>query len=147
MSAVPLPRRRLRPFERARAPHLRVVPTPKRRHTALFVLLYLLIAGATVLGAVSLNAMAAGDAVEARELDAALVENERRYGQLVAEVAELESPERIRAAALELGMVPSDAPRYLVVQRVLPADGAARDAVVDAGETTDPMKPVLSQER
>jgi hypothetical protein len=43
--------------------------------------------------------------------------------------------------------VRAESPRYLVVERVLPADGAADRAVVDAGETADPLKPVLSAER
>lgn len=145
MTALPLPvRRRVRPAAR---PHLRVVRAPRRRHTVLFTLLYLLVAGATVFGAVTFNAMAAGDAVEARTLEREVVQAERRYGLLVAEVASLENPDRVRRVATKLGMVPADSPRYLVVERALPADGASQESTVDPGETTDPIKPVLSAER
>ncbi|MDX1657264.1 MAG: hypothetical protein R3343_00445 [Nitriliruptorales bacterium] len=112
-----------------------------------FTLLYLLVAGATVFGAVSLNALAAGDAVAARTLEREVVEAERKYGLLVAEVARLEDPDRVRRAAEKLGMIPADSPRYLLVQRSLPADGRSREELVAPGETTDPMKPVLSAER
>ena len=112
-----------------------------------FTLLYLLVAGATVFGAVSLNALAAGDAVAARTLERDVADAERRYGLLVAEVARLEDPDRVRRVAEKLGMIPADSPRYLLVQRSLPADGLSREEIVDPGETTDPMKPVLSAER
>lgn len=145
MTALPVPvRRRVRPDGR---PDLRVVRAPRRRHTLVFTLLYLLVAGGTVFGAVSFNAVAAGDAVQAHRLEREVVEAERRYGLLVAEVARLEDPGRVRRAAVKLGMVPADPPRYLIVERSLPADGAAQEATVDPGETTDRMKPVLSAER
>ncbi|MDX1619784.1 MAG: hypothetical protein R3320_02255 [Nitriliruptorales bacterium] len=120
---------------------------PRKRHVVVFTLLYLLVAGGTVFGAVSLNALAAGDAVTARTLESQVTEAERDYGLLVAEVAQLEDPERVRRAALELGMVPADSPRYLLVERSLDGDGVTQEALVDAGDTTDPMKPVLSAER
>lgn len=145
MSAVPLPvRRQTRPARRA---HLRVVVPPRRRHVLLFTLLYLVVAAGTVFGAVTLNALAAGDAVTAHSLETQVLESERRYGLLVAEVARLEDPARVRAAAEKLGLVAVDQPRYLLVERTLPADGAPDEAVVAPGDTTDPMKPVLSAER
>lgn len=145
MTALPVPvRRRVRPDGR---PDLRVVREPRRRHTLLFTLLYVLVAGGTVFGAVSFNAVAAGDAVAAHRLERQVVEAERRYGLLVAEVAQLEDPGRVRRVALKLGMVPGDPPRYLLVERHLPADGVARESIVGPGETTDRMKPVLSAER
>jgi cell division protein FtsL len=127
--------------------HLRVVREPRRRHALLWALVTMVVAAGLVFGTVSINALAAGNAVEARELEAAVNEAEQRYGELVAEVARLEDPARIEQAAAELGMVRAESPRYLVVERVLPADGAADRAVVDAGETADPLKPVLSAER
>lgn len=144
MTALPLRRTRPRPGRRA---HLRVVRQPRRRHLTVFLLAALLLAGATVFGTVSLNAMAAGDAVVARQLEADVVAAERRYGHLIAEVAALESPERVRRAALELGMEPATEPRYLILDRTLPSDLEQRREAVGAGETADPLKPVLSQER
>lgn len=145
MSAV-TPLRRPRPAPAPRRPHLRVVPEHRPRHTVVYALAITLVLAATVFGTVSLNALAASDAMAAHELDQEVAEAERRYSQLVAEVAALEDPARIRQAALDQGMVPADSPRYLFLERVLPADGAVTDAV-DPGETTDPMKPVLSAER
>lgn len=127
-------------------PQLRVVPEPKRRHPVHFILLYVALGAATVFGALSLNALAAGDAVAARELERQVVEAEREYALLVADVAELENPARIRQAGLDLGMVPAGSVRFLVVEDTLPADGATPDLVADGG-TTDPLKSVLSAER
>lgn len=140
MSAVTAPRRV--PARPASAPrrarrHLRVVEERPRRHPVLFLLLYLATGILVVLAAVSLNALAAGDAVRARELDNRVQLAERQYELLVAEVARLENPERIRAAAEELGMVPAADPRYLSPGRGLPADGMEAEA-------TDPVKPLIS---
>lgn len=133
------PRQRSREDER----HLRVAPPPGRRHTLRYALAALVVAGAAVFGAVSLNAMAAGEAVRAEELQQRVVEARRAHDQLVAEVARLEAPDRIRHAARELGMVPAPTRHYLTSARPLPSDGAPGRAV-RAGETTDPLKPVLS---
>lgn len=145
MSALPVRRPRAR-TEGQRRPRLRVVPEHKPRHTLAFLLLYVAVAAGSVFAAVSLNALAAGDAVEARQLEQAVVDQEREYGRLVAEIARLEDPGRIRQAAADLGMVSADTPRYLFIDRPLPVDGSTDDSVV-AGETTDPLKPVLSAER
>jgi hypothetical protein len=130
-----------------RRDHLQVVVEPRRRHTLRYVLLYVVLAGATVFGTVSLNALAAGDAVAARQLDQRVTVAERDYAQLVADVARLEDPARIRAAAIELGMVPAGSVRFLTVDRTLPADGVTPDLVATADEATDPLKSVLSVER
>lgn len=148
MSAVPAPSRRaVHRTDERRRPDLRVVPEPRPRHTLRFALLYLVLAGATVFGTVSLNALAAGDAVAAHELEQRVVTAERDYALLVADVARLEDPARIRSAALELGMVPAGSVRFLVVDRTLPADGVTPDLVAGADEATDPLKPVLSVEK
>lgn len=144
MTATPQRKPRTGPSRRA---HLRVVREPRRRHLTMFLLVALLLAGGTVFATVSLNAMAAGDAVRARTLEADVAEAERRYGHLVAEVASLENPERVRRAAIQLGMVPATAPEYLVLERNLPADRRQQQQAVAPGETTDALKPVLSQER
>ena len=145
MSAVTArtPARRRTPTRRR---HLRVVAEPRRRHTLAFALSSILLAAATVFGTVTLNALAAGDAVAADSLERDVAAQERAYGALVAEVAQLEDPARIEAAAAELGLVRARAPRTVQLARVLPADGAG-DGAVTAGTTTDPLKPVLSVER
>lgn len=149
MSAVTAPLRRspaAEPTPRRRG-HLRVVPETRKRHTLRYVLLSLALTGATVFGTVSLNALAAGDAVAARQLEQRVVQAERDYAILVADVAQLEDPARIRQAALDLGMIPAGSVRFLPVDRTLPADGVDPDLVAQADEATDPLKSVLSVER
>lgn len=138
--------------------HLRAVVAPEAtpradaaaeprsgRRTLVLLLATAAVAVAVVFGIVGLNALAANAAVEARALEREVGAAERRYAELVAVVAAKEDPARIRARALELGMVPSTAARHLVLSRTLEADGLRRtqdDAVV-----ADPLKPVLTQER
>lgn len=109
-----------------------------RRHPVLFLVVYFVVATLIVLGAVSLNALAAGDAVEAREMTRAVELAERTHGQLVAEVASLENPTRIRQAAQEAGMVPASEPRFLEPGRPLPVDAAP------STPGDDTLKPLLS---
>lgn len=147
MSAVTAPLRRAPiPTPRTRAPHLRVVQAPRRRHTLAYLVAVVLTIAAGVFAAVALNALAAATAVEARALEAEVVEAERHYAHLVAEVAALEDPARIRDAALELGLVPAGPGRYITLERNLPADGAA-PVTQHPGATADPLKPILSAER
>lgn len=144
MSAATAPSRQpaLAPVPRARRErdrrHLRVVEEQPRRHPVAFLALYLALATAVVLGAVSLNALAAGDAVQARELGRAVEIAERDHGLLTAEVASLENPVRIRQAAEKAGLVKADSPRFLEPGRTLPAD------VAPTAPTDDEMKPLLS---
>lgn len=143
MSAVPVSRPKRAP-SRTHRPRLRVVAERQRRHTLRFVLAFLVAGAALVFGAVTLNALAASDAVTARELERTVVEAERTYAQLVAEVASLADPGRIRQVAQdELGMVRPEGVRHLVLNRNLPADGHVAEAV-GVGTTTDPVKPVLT---
>jgi hypothetical protein len=147
VSAVTAPLKRARPGrDPDRRRHLRVVEEPRKRHTLLFALLTIAIVGGAVFGTVTLNALAAAHAVEARELDARVAEAERTYAQLVADVAALEAPARIRAAALELGLEPAGPGRHVVLTRALPADGAVPDIGLP-GQAADPLKPLLSVER
>lgn len=142
MSAVaPLKRARPEPATR-RGRHLRVVDEPTTRHTLAYALGMILVLGGAIFGTVSLNALAAAASVEARELDARVADAERTYAQLVADVAALEDPARIRAAALELGLVPAGPGRHVVLERNLPADGATSPTEVFQG-TPDPIKPLL----
>jgi hypothetical protein len=146
VSAVTAPLKRTRTVAAPdRRPHLEVVGEPVRRHTFLYALLIMATLAGAIFGTVTLNALAAATAVEARELDARVATGERLYAQLVADVAALEDPARIRAAAEELGMVASGPGRLLVLERNLPADGAV-SAVDSPSGAADPLKPVLSLE-
>lgn len=143
MSAATAPRQRPlaappRPHRDRVRRHLRVVEEQPHRHPVAFMVAYLVLAGVVVLGAVSLNALAAGDAVEARELTRAVEQAERANGLLVAEVATLEDPARVRQAAATAGLVPADGPRFLEPGRALPSDTAPR------GPASDELKPLLS---
>lgn len=143
MSVATAPLRSARP---GRGRHLQVVDEPPRRHTLVYLLAIVVVIAGTVFGAVALNALAAGSAVDARRLDAHVFEAERTYAQLVADVAALEDPARIRDAALDLGLVPAGPGRHVALERNLPADGATTTVEVLDG-TADPLKPVLSVER
>jgi len=104
----------------------------------LYLALSLAFATLVVLGAVSLNALAAGGAVEARELAQQVELAERTNGLLVAEVASLENPARIRQAAVDAGLVPAEDPRFLEPGRALPSDTAP------SAPSDDRLKPLLS---
>lgn len=148
MSALQLPRRVIRRV--AGTPRLAVAPTPRlvvvpppARHPLALTVTSLLLLGVAVFMAVTFNALAADEAVHARQLDLRLRSAEAEYSQLLAEVAALESPARISAAAEELGLVRVEHPRQLHVRRLLPADGAA-DVEPAPGERTDRLKPLLA---
>lgn len=126
-------------------PPLALAPDPAR-HPVLLTVASLLVLATAVFGAVTFNALAADEAVRARELDTSLRGAESTYSQLLAEVATLESPARIAATAEELGMVRVEHPRQLHVQRLLPADGAA-DAAPAPGARTDRLKPLLADQQ
>ena len=143
MSAVTAPRRspvRDLPPSRRERRHLRVVEEVPKRHPVAFLLLYLATGVGVVLGAVSLNALAAGDAVTARELESQVDVEARQHELLIAEVASLEDPERIRTIAEGLGMVPAAEPRFLEPGRGLPSDRVPP-------ATGDPVKPLLTAGR
>ncbi|MFP4635337.1 MAG: hypothetical protein ACLFRD_05715 [Nitriliruptoraceae bacterium] len=144
MSAVPAPLRRR--SQEAEQRHLEVVEPPAVRHTLAYALVIITVLGAAIFGAVSFNALAAAAAVEARALEAEVADAERSYGQLVADVAALEDPARIREAAEDLGMVPAGSVRYVSVERSLPADGAVPPTDTGQG-SPDPLKPLLSAEQ
>lgn len=127
-------------------PQLRVVEDPPKRHTLAYALVMVVLLGASVFGAVTLNALAAGEAVRARELQVQVADAERAYSALIADVAALEDPGRIRDAAHELGLVPAGPARHVVVDRNLPADGVVVEAILPE-TTSDPVKPILSAER
>lgn len=124
---------------RRRRRHLRPVLEGPRSHPLLFFVLYAAIAIGAVVGAVTLNALAAEDAVRMRQLDAKVADAERAYGELVAQVAALEDPERIRMLAEQMGMEPTRQ-RHVVPAQSLPDDHAA-------ASTEDPLKPVRTAQR
>lgn len=140
MSAVPVPTRRA-----PRRPHLQVVRPARPVPTLVYALATIALVAAAVFGTVTLNALGAAQAVEARELDLRIAEAERIYGQLVADVASREDPAAIREAALDLGLVPAGPSRHLPLDRALPADGAGGETL--PGDAADPLKPVLSADR
>ena len=144
MSAVALQQpRRLRAVAAPTAEAEAVVASGRR--TLLLTLATAVLIVAAVFGIVGLNAMTADLAVDARALELQVGEAERRYAELVAEVAAKEDPGRIRERALAMGLVPSTAARHLVLSRGLDADGLRRP---DGGPAlADPLKPVLTQER
>ena len=105
-------------------PELRVVDRP-RHHRRYLVLLVLTLA-LGVFGVVSLHALAAEAAFQARALEAEVDGLAQRSTELAAEVAALESPDRIHAIATgELGMVPARQPGYLVLDEPAGPSGPA----------------------
>lgn len=144
MSAVTAPLKRTNgDVAERRRRHLRVVEDTSVRHSLFYVVVILFVAGAAIFGAVALNALAAAESVRAHTLQAEVTAAEREYSQLVADVAALEDPGRIRQAALDMGMVRDGPSRHVTVRRNLPADGAA-DLAEARGRGPDPLKPVLS---
>lgn len=139
----------------ARPDHLRVVaPSERVRRRLTPATGVLLTAGlfATLfLVAIAHTVLVQGQ-IRLDELDARLAAEQARYQELRTEVAGLESPERVVAAAEELGMV---SPQDLVyLQPAAPASGAPAAAVgpdtaddataADAADTTwSVIKPLL----
>ena len=101
MSALQLPRRVLRRVQDR--PSLMVVPPPAR-HPLLLTVCSMLLVGIAVFGAVTFNALAADEAVQARALDDRLRVAEAEYSQLLAEVAALDTLNaRLISRALAVG--------------------------------------------
>lgn len=144
MTALPALRRAPRRSPATSRPPLRVVVV-SARHRAAWVVASLGVMVLAVLAAVSLSAMAADESARIAELDALTRVAEVTHGQLVTEVAALESPARIAAEAERLGLVRVDHPRRLDVQRLLPADGVVHDDG-PVGRGSDLLKPLLAQD-
>lgn len=140
VALAPAPDRRPAP-PRPAAPirrHLRVVgPSERVRRrltpaagvlltAALFALLLLIAISHTLL---------VQNQVKLDGIDQQLVEEQARYQSLRRQVAEMESPERIVAAAQELGMVTPDDLVYLQPDAPAASSDATDDA--DAGISTD----------
>lgn len=123
-------------------PNLRVVAP--RRHTGRYVVLLVVVALLGITGVVSLSALAAEAAFEARALQAETRELVVRYDELTAEVAALEAPARVRAVAEdELGMVPVTEPAFLLAEARTERTEDESRAALENGEVADRIKPVL----
>ncbi len=142
MSAAPL--RLIRGQGASSRPHLELITADSRSSRRALVLL--IIAAIGVFGVVSVGAKTAEAAVEVRSLEADVEGMKQRYELLTADVAELESPDRIRRVAVDkLGMIEADELQFVVV------DGTGRfalhDPVVDRqveNGFTDKVKQVLA---
>src|ERR671919_2227876 len=122
MTAVPL--RLVRTEGTSSTSRLRLVTTNPR--SSRFALVLLVIAAIGVFGVVSVGAKTAEAAMQVRALENDVDELKRDYELLTAEVAELESPDRIRRVAVnQLDMVEPDDPSFVVV------DGQGRFALHD----------------
>ncbi|HEX9765602.1 MAG TPA: hypothetical protein VGA36_02490 [Nitriliruptorales bacterium] len=142
MSAVSVPVPGARPP--ARRPALRLVTDERSRPRMPWILLLAVLFGGAVFASLTMTALAAEDAVLARELANDVTRAEREYARLVAEVATLESPERIAVMAEKMGMVRTAVPRALLVDRPLDADVDGQGALLADG---DGLKPLLTEQR
>ena len=145
-AAAPAPRRRDK--EEAKRPPLRVVQPGERqrrrraeeaqaksrpRHTRLLVACTVLVVGAALFGLVAAHVMLTQNQFRLEKLERLAADEQARYERLRPQVAELESPARIVAAAQErLGMVPPASVKYLTP--VVPPSQAQQQA---AGTTTN----------
>lgn len=141
MSAVPL--RLVRTEGASSTSRLRLITTDPR--SSRFALLLLVIAAVGVFGVVSVGAKTAEAAMQVRSLESDVDQLKRDYELLTAEVAELESPDRIRRVAVNrLGMVEANDPEFVEV------DGQGRLALHDRDDGsvddsfTDKVKQVLA---
>lgn len=116
------------------------------RFTFVWLVLMLVLFASSVFGVVALNAMAAASAVEARALEQRVVEAERDYGHLIAQVSALEDPIRIRELAVDMGMIRASTMRTVNAQRALPSDGSLGTSL-GVASTSDSVKSVLSMGR
>ncbi len=111
----------------ASRPDLRVVAPV--RHTRRYVVILSVAAALGVFGVVSLGALAAEAAFEAKTLEREVGDLSRRYDELTAEVASLEAPNRVGRIAVEkLGMVPAEDPGVLAMGGQAPSPQQARGA-------------------
>jgi cell division protein FtsL len=99
---------------------LRAVPTPVPRPRPAVRWAYSLLAGVIltvgVIGIVALNAMAAEASFQARALESDISDLTLRHDDLVAEVATLAAPSRVRdVARTQLGLVEAEQPGFLTL--------------------------------
>lgn len=106
--------------ERAeRKARLRAVPTRQEASRGLAIVATVLFATVLfsgILGIVALNALAAEASFQARALERDISDLTLRHDDLVAAVAQLESPNRVREVAVgQLGLMEPESPGFLVV--------------------------------
>ncbi len=132
--------RRAEPVAPAPRARLRAVPTVRasRRAGALAVMVIGLVF-AILLGAVLLNSRLITGQQQLDKLDQSIDDARARQDRLRLDVAQLESPQRIVAAAQSQGMVP--APRTIWVLPAVPTD----DPSLQAAPTTPPPAPSGSE--
>lgn len=110
-------------------PPLRLVP-PRPKASWVGVMVVLIITG--VLLVVALQAQAATAAFDARALESEVVELQRRHEQLVAEVAQMQAPDRLRSIAInELGMIPAQDATYVDLRSSVEFANGEADRIVD----------------
>ncbi|HWH32792.1 MAG TPA: hypothetical protein VNU01_09000, partial [Egibacteraceae bacterium] len=143
---------RARGAQPARRPHLRVVGQP--RHGMRYFVLAVTIGALGVFGIVGLHALAAEQSFAVRGLEREVRDLSLAYDELTAEIAALESPERVRQVALgQLGMVPASRPGFLVADAPERGGSGDDDFVAARGtlpapggsDVADPVKQVLAE--
>ena len=134
-----------RPARPARAPHLRVVPRDYRslearqRRARRLGTLAVVLVGVMVFGLVVAHVALGQGQLRLDRLTARAAADEARNERLQLEVAQLESPERIVAAAQErLGMVPPPGVTYLSAEGPVSAPSPA----TTSEQATGPRSPV-----
>ena len=98
---------------RAERPPLRVVPAAGRRRWGIMATAACAAVFAIMLGLTTFQARIAADQLQLDQLDHEVGAAQSRYEQLRLDVARLESPTRVVAAARQLGMVQPGEPVYL----------------------------------
>jgi cell division protein FtsL len=110
-------------------PHLKVVPpntlsvAGRRRRARRFGAALSVILFIGVFGVVAAHVVLTQRQFRLERLEREATAEEARYERLRLDVAELESPERVVAAAQQLGMVPPATITYLASSRSTPATG------------------------
>ena len=142
----PAPRRRDETAAPSRPP-LRVVRTAeltargRRRRARLLLICGLSVVSTLLLGMVAFQVVLTQDQARLEELERKAATEQDRYERLRLEVAQLESPGRVVAAAQErLGMVPPATVTYLSPQGATGEDGPDRRSgfAADAGPPASP---------
>ena len=119
------------------APRLRALPRP--RHTGRWIVLIALAVAGGVFGIVTLNALAAEAAFQARTLSNDVAQTQVERDELVAAVAALSDPRRVREVATgQLGMVAADGPTFLAPPA--PAAAIAASAAIAATAEEQPAR-------
>lgn len=114
-------------------PDLRVVPAP--RPTAAILAAALVVVFGVLLATAALNTMLVSGQRDLDRMETEILEGERRNQALALEVAELETPDRIKDAALADGMVEPDE-----VTWITPRPDGTSDAVTEPA-----VDPVLDE--